>query len=226
MVLDFDNEIEILLNDQEKIVTYKELNNRFDITPSQSQELLCKFVEKKRKEDPTAKFYVTFNKQISLVNEADIDSFEKECKIESKKVYSIQNFKIEDFNLLFSNDVDSSNNIARKSNLLVKFNDKIPVNLAEKATVVVKNEPLVEIKPKPIETAKTTSSDLSKHKEDVSNQKENIKGSVKVESMDTSEPIGKKTKFGEESKQKSTVKPNAKQPVKNQSTLTSFFKKA
>lgn len=92
---------------------------------------------------------------------------------------------------------------------------------------MIKNEPLGEkVKPKPLETTKKTSSDLAKHKEDVSNQKENIKGSVKEEPMDTSESIVKKSKFGEESKQKSSAKPAAKQPAKHQSTLTNFFKKA
>lgn len=117
--------------------------------------------------------------------------------------------------------------IPRKSNIMVKFSDQISGNTAEKSTVVVKNEPLADrIQSKPIETTKKISSDLLKQKENVSNQKENIKGLVKEEPMDTSESKDKKTKFGEDTKQKSSTKTAAKQPPKHQSTLTSFFKKA
>ncbi len=38
MVLDHDTEIETLLFDQEKIVTYKDLSNRFDMTPNEARE--------------------------------------------------------------------------------------------------------------------------------------------------------------------------------------------
>ncbi len=38
MVLDLASEIEILLFDQEKIVTYKQLGNKFNLTPFQARK--------------------------------------------------------------------------------------------------------------------------------------------------------------------------------------------
>ncbi|CAF0943914.1 unnamed protein product [Brachionus calyciflorus] len=229
MVLNFDTEIDVLLFDQEKIVTYKELNNRFDITPYEAQELLAKYVEKKRKDEPKKKFYITYliigidnqtkNKRINLVNEVDMDSIEKELKIISQKVYSVQSLKVEDFNIFFSNDIDSSNNIKRKSNLIVTFNEKAPINLIDQVpnVVPVKSEPdlaklnlnkTAENKPKPIEPTKKSSN----------------------EPMDTNETVNKKSKLNEDTKPNAPAKPSAtkqaKPAPKHQSTLTSFFKKA
>lgn len=40
MVLNYDTEIEILLFDQDRIVSYKELNNKFNISPTEARRYI------------------------------------------------------------------------------------------------------------------------------------------------------------------------------------------
>ena len=132
--MDYETEIDMLLFDQEKIVSYKEVSTRFDITPNQAKKILGDYVTNKRKsKDSKKEFYVTYlvvaqdkgtqATKFFLVNEPDMEKTEKEYRIISRQIHSLENKPIEDFNLICSSDLDASNNINRKSNLNVIFND-------------------------------------------------------------------------------------------------------
>lgn len=129
MVLDLESEIEILLFDQNKIVTYKQLGNKFNLTPFQAKKELVKFISKKKANDDKIMFYVTYLiigedkttnvKQVLLVNESDFNKMTENLKVLSKQIYSIQSNKIENFDIIYASDLEASQNLNRKSNLKV-----------------------------------------------------------------------------------------------------------
>jgi len=131
MVLDLSTEIEILLYDQSKIVTYKLLNSKFELTPSEAKSRLTDFVKNGRDGSRNLTFFVTFivigenketkKKKVFLVNEPDLEKTCDEFRIISKQIYSVQKNFVDDFDLFFNSDLDVSMNIERKSNIgLVK----------------------------------------------------------------------------------------------------------
>jgi hypothetical protein len=129
MVLNLESEIEILLFDQNKIVTYKLLNNMFDLTPFQAKKELNKFIDKKKESTTFHSTYLIIgenkqskNKNVFLSNEKDLNKVKEQYNILSKQIYSIHTNEIEDFDLIHGSDLDSSNNINRKCNLKVTSN--------------------------------------------------------------------------------------------------------
>jgi hypothetical protein len=127
MVLNHETEIEMLLFDQERIVSYKELSTKLNINPAEARKLINDFIKVKR-DSNKAEFHVTYlvtgekvdtkKKRLFLANEADLNTLD-DIKIVHKQVYSIQKNPINDFDLIYGNDLDASLNIHRKSNLIV-----------------------------------------------------------------------------------------------------------
>jgi len=266
MVLNFDTEIEILLHDQNKIVSYKELSNKFNLTPYEARKKLDKFISSKRdKENEKSNFHVTYLingeekstkvKRVTLVNENELDKISREIKVLSKQVYSIQNNIIEDFNLIYTSDIDASNNIERKSNLNVIASES-------ERKITIKEDPKPDIKPNVEalnkQAAKTlpqsiSSSAISNINSNNAVPKSNIlvdsvKSNIKKEDQpekkatakhdvtkkeEISETVNKKLKINDDQAEKEPTKPLIKPAAKktevkkaaNQSTLTSFFKK-
>lgn len=128
MVLNIESQIEILLFDQNKIVSYKELGNKFNLTPFEARKEINKYITKKSN-DEKSKIHFTYLiigedkttkiKRIFLKNETDLDKVNDNFKILSKQIYSIQANEINDFDLIYASDLDASHNVNRKSNLKV-----------------------------------------------------------------------------------------------------------
>jgi len=241
MVLNFDTEIEILLHDQNKIVSYKELSNKFNLTPYEARKKLDKFISSKRdKENEKSNFHVTYLingeekstkvKRVTLVNENELDKISREIKVLSKQVYSIQNNIIEDFNLIYTSDIDASNNIERKSNLNVIASES-------ERKIIIKEDPKPDIKPNVEalnkQAAKTLPQSISSSAiKDQPEKKATAKHDV-TKKEEISETVNKKLKINDDQAEKEPTKPLIKPAAKktevkkaaNQSTLTSFFKK-
>ncbi len=116
--------------------------------------MLADFIKNKHaasKNDEKARFFITYliisqDKQgirVSLVNEDDLEQFEKSNSVISKQIYSIENKIIEvkenygylknlkfefiqflsskDFNLIYSSDIDASNNVSRSEKFAIFF---------------------------------------------------------------------------------------------------------
>lgn len=261
MVLNFDTEIEILLHDQNKIVTYKELSNKFDITPFDARKKLDKYILNKReKENEKSNFIITFIinaeektskvKRIMLVNENELDKTSKEYKILSKQVYSIENNVIEDFNLIYTSDIDASNNIQRKSNINLIVNEadrrKSTAQLLEQPDFKPKLEelkPAAKALPKSTSTntiSNVTSNTVAKSNILVDSVKTNIKkedqstaatkhdASKKEDTTQISETVSKKLKINDEQKtnEASAVEKEAKPLIKTASKKAEPVKKA
>lgn len=188
MVLDIGSEIEILLFDQDKIVSYKELNNRFNLTPFQARKELKKFIQShKNSNDEKSKFYSTYIiigedkethiKRVFLKNESDLSNVTQDVNILSKQIYSIQSNQIDDFEVIYASDLEASKNVNRKANLkitsklgAVRSND-MEVDSTQSDDEIMMN----------IEIPTETKTSKSKAKEDQEN-----KPVVKVEKKDES----------------------------------------
>lgn len=128
MVLNIESEIEILLFDQNKIVTYKQLGNKFNLTPFQARKELTKFIAKKS-DDEEKKFFRTYliigedkttkKKRVFLANETDIGKTTENFLVLTKQIFSVQSSEIEDFDLICASDLDASHNLNRKSNIKI-----------------------------------------------------------------------------------------------------------
>lgn len=263
MVLDFDTEIEMLLFDQNKIVTYKELTNKFNISPVEAKLLLEKFKAKNsNKSNIFATYlviiddYETKKKRITLVNDDNLAKLDKSA-ILSKQIYSLQAVEVNDFNLIYSNDTDASNNLSRKSNIDVvnKLGDVTKANTNKNDSDSEDMELVEAEKLSNLNLASKSHDNISKISENIENkvpvkhalnQNEKPAKPIKEETKELvdTDKQNKRLKLNEETNSKPAVpsapaaqsstasatakKIDPKKPTKpaNQSTLTSFFKKA
>lgn len=130
MDIDLNSEIESLVLGDDKIVTYKLINQKFNVTPLEAKNALQEFVSKTRA-DKVQKlvFFVTYSviaedkktkkKHILLINEQDLEGVSNDYKLISKKIYSIQKNFVEDFDLIYGNDLSVSNDVNRKTNIKI-----------------------------------------------------------------------------------------------------------
>lgn len=202
MVLNFESEIDILLFDQNKIVTYKELSSKFSFTPFEARKTLSKYIAAKKKSNNESQtFFITYLiigekkqtniKKVFLTNESDLDKTKDDFKILSKQIYSIQSNEITDFDIIYGSDLDASNNVNRKCNLKIstKLGPNSGVGQMEVETVDNDDDLMMKMDIQPAKTKPTETSTKSKPKEDQENKpveatnKKTEKVEVKKESV-------------------------------------------
>lgn len=217
---------------------------------------------KREKENEKSNFYVTYlingeeiatkTKKLQLVNENDLNKCSKAIKILSKQVYSIQTSIIEDFNLIYTSDLDASTNVERKSNL-----NLITVQSDLKHTPMEQDKPEVkpekpDVKPNLATLKAAISSESNTVNSNTSNAPktnilvDSLKTNIKKEESTTdkqaakiddsnqiSDTVSKKLKINEEKKDepakpilKAAPKKNEPSKKATNQSITSFFKKA
>ena len=132
MAFNFDDEIEILLN-ANKIVSYSYLVNNFGLCPYEAFDKLGSYLDRKQKYKNNLVVTLVVGavertsgiKHIMVVDENEFDKTSEKFEILSRKVHSIKNAPIQDFNSMrlaayFFNDIKTKSNI----NLLIDASDR------------------------------------------------------------------------------------------------------
>lgn len=215
MVLNFETEIEVLLFDQSKIVTYKELGNKFKLTPFQARKELNKFIACKRdSSDEKSKFFTTYLiigedkqteiKRVFLANETDLEKTKSEFNILSKQIYSIQSNEVNEFDVIYASDLDASNNLSRKSNLTISSKLKEPKKMDVDDDDEMMMNMIIPTETKPIKSKKDDQENKPVIKPVVKKEVEVKKESVTKHMDQISKDISKEKDVPEAKKQKLT----------------------
>ncbi|KAL7642233.1 UNVERIFIED_CONTAM: hypothetical protein RMT77_006794 [Armadillidium vulgare] len=246
MDLQYLENLDIFINDENKIVTYRWLSLTLSVSSNFAKQMLYHYLQKSKDSDKECKLSVTYLlsglqfdeelkqdvHKICVVREDDLEKLKSTFKtIYSLHIYSLQKVQIKDLNILYGIDYDNIKEDVFQSAQYSSFSPSSKF----RSNVQTKREIPATSPKKNIVTSKIESNDgiahnkENKFKENSAFQKSTSKkGKGALQSMFANQAKRQETKKPLEVKQDSNIKSNSKSVsdgVKKKGSLDAFVSK-